>query len=520
MGEKFKSTPAVWSVEVFSTSSHQPPNFAPELGARLGFEAEEWLVPGFPLGRLHPEDRADVERFWAQTASGPHSPPYHELEFRICDSRNILICLRQAVFVAPAPSAEGAVWRVTMDITLPKRAALAWQSRASLLETALESITDGVLVADAHGILVARNSRIAKIWQLPPEAVRLGTGAELLRLAAEKVEDAAAFLASLDKPSPNWEAGGCTEVRLKDGRILERYTRPHFVDGTREGIVISYRDVTEARAAEQRQKELLEAEKAARLEAEEATARAEILANDLRLSLEELQKAQEQLVQRGRMAALGELSSTIAHEVRNSLGAIFNAVSGLRRRVVLAGEVGLLLDVIKDEADRLNRLVSDLLVFARPIRGTPVYQPAADLVDAALAAALRSVDRRAEITINKTIPDDLPEVYVDFACTCLALTNIVKNAFQAMQAGGTFEVGATQRVVRDQTYVELELSDTGPGIREEVLPRVFEPFFTTKALGTGLGLSIAKRLIEEQRGELHVKAPSGRGATFVVRLPC
>jgi PAS domain S-box-containing protein len=390
----------------------------------------------------------------------------------------------------------------------------------ALLRAALESIPDGILVLDVRGAIVASNDQLAQMWGMPKEILVPGPSEAVLRFLLEKVADPAAFLSSLNRPSTGWERDGHEEIVLENGKILERYARPHVVDGEIVGLVVTCRDVTAARAADARYRELLELETAARGAAQEAQCRVQILADDLRESLDDLRRTQDELVRSERMGALGELASTIAHEVRNSLGSIFNALAGLRRRVSNEGDVGVLLDVVQAEADRLNRIVLDLLVFARPTPGEPSYVAVLPLMEEALQAALRKVEFADSIRVERSFPDDLPAVYATGSLTSIALTNVISNALQAMPAGGALHMEATTRVLDDRSFVVLTFADNGPGIAADVLPRIFEPFFTTKALGTGLGLSIAKRLLEEQRGSIEVTSEPGEGTTFVVWLPC
>jgi len=237
------------------------------------------------------------------------------------------------------------------------------------------------------------------------------------------------------------------------------------------------------------------------------------LYEDLSRSYAELAHAQQQLVARERLAALGELSAVVAHEVRNPLGVIFNSLGSLRRLTRPAGDAKMLLDIIGEEADRLNRIVGDLLDFARP--STPVLRPEAldRLLDEALAAAL--VQHPRGISVVREVEAALPPAVVDARLVRQALLNLAVNAVQAMPRGGRITV----RAARDGDHLLLELEDTGGGIPEEVRHRIFEPFFTTKASGTGLGLAVVKRIVEGHRGSVAVRSRSGEGTVFSLRFP-
>jgi len=238
------------------------------------------------------------------------------------------------------------------------------------------------------------------------------------------------------------------------------------------------------------------------------------LYEDLRRSYADLARAQDQLVHQERLAALGELAAVIAHEVRNPLGVIFNSLGSLRRLCQASGDAHMLLDIVGEEADRLNRIVGDLLDFAKP--APPTLRPEAldRVLDEAVAAAL--TDARDRIAVERDVPGDLPLVPIDAHLVRQAIVNVVVNAAQAMPERGTLTVRA--RVVDEAAVVEL--SDTGCGIPDEVRHRIFEPFFTTRPTGTGLGLAIVKRIMDGHHGRVEVRArPGGSGTTFALHLP-
>ncbi len=228
---------------------------------------------------------------------------------------------------------------------------------------------------------------------------------------------------------------------------------------------------------------------------------------------EELAHAQAQLVQQERLAALGEMSAVVAHEVRNPLGAIFNSLGSLRRLLRPEGDARMLLDIVGEEADRLNRIVGDLLDFARPSTPTLRPEPVDRLLDDAVGAALG--DNPQGIVLQRSVEPALPLVPMDARLMRQAVLNVAVNAVQAMQHGGKLSIGAR----RDRGAVRIEIADTGAGIPNEVRHRIFEPFFTTKASGTGLGLAVVKRIVEGHQGQIMVESRSGQGTAFTIRLP-
>ncbi|HEX8909763.1 MAG TPA: ATP-binding protein, partial [Anaeromyxobacteraceae bacterium] len=238
------------------------------------------------------------------------------------------------------------------------------------------------------------------------------------------------------------------------------------------------------------------------------------LYEDLRRSYADLARAQDQLVRQERLAALGQLAAVVAHEVRNPLGVVFNSLGALRRAVPAQGDARMLLDIVGEEAERLNRIVGDLLDFARPSRPAVRPEPLGPIVEDALQAALAG-DTRG-VKVERALPAELPHVPMDARLLRQALVNLVVNAVQAMGAGGgTLTVRA--RAERDGAVLEIE--DTGPGIPEDVRHRIFEPFFTTKAAGTGLGLAVVKRIVDDHHGTIETRRATAGGTVFAIRLP-
>jgi len=237
------------------------------------------------------------------------------------------------------------------------------------------------------------------------------------------------------------------------------------------------------------------------------------LYEDLRRSYAQLGRAQQALIQGERLAALGELSAVVAHEVRNPLGVIFNSLGSLRRLVHPVGDAKMLFDIVEEEADRLNRIVGDLLDFARP--STPEVRPEQldRVVEDAVVAALTQQNTRIELA--REIDPGVPPVAMDARLVRQAVLNIAVNAVQAMPRGGRITI----RTRRDGEQALLEIEDTGPGIPDEVRERIFEPFFTTKASGTGLGLAVVKRIVEGHGGAVAVRSARGVGTVFALRFP-
>ena len=243
------------------------------------------------------------------------------------------------------------------------------------------------------------------------------------------------------------------------------------------------------------------------------------LFEDLRRSYAELARTQAELIDRERMAALGELSASIAHEVRNPLGVIFNSVGTLQKLLRPQGDVALLLDIVGEEADRLNRMVGDLLDYSRPVQ--PAMEPLSlePLLKEAIVAARRQIGPAAELVqLDVQIAKSAATLRADARLLRQALVNLLLNAFQSMPRGGLLEVRASSSWLEETPCTEIAIRDSGTGIPPEALSRIFQPFFTTKATGTGLGLAVVRRIVEGHGGAVAVGRPAS-GAEFLVRLP-
>lgn len=225
----------------------------------------------------------------------------------------------------------------------------------------------------------------------------------------------------------------------------------------------------------------------------------------------ELERLRTELVQRERLAAVGEMSAVLAHEMRNPLGVVFNAANGLRR-IVSGGSAGMLLDSLMEEAERLRRLTTDLLDFARPTTPPLVPVSLGPLLAEVAAAARTETARRAQLELR--VPPVLPPVLAEEGMLRRALLNLTVNAFQHVKEGGRVTLSAEV----EGDLMRLRVENEGQPISPEVGRRLFEPFFTTRAAGSGLGLAVVKKVMDELKGTIALE-PRGEGACFVATIP-
>jgi len=227
--------------------------------------------------------------------------------------------------------------------------------------------------------------------------------------------------------------------------------------------------------------------------------------------------------ERDRLAALGEMAAGLAHEIRNPLGAIKASAQYLHDdEDQVASPEREFLDIIVEEVDRLNWVVGSFLDYARPSKGDPVPTD----VNATVTRTMQLLGaecQAASVTWTTELEEDAPKVRIDVEQLHQVLINLVRNAVQAMETGGEVTLRtrtreASQREDAEQ-YVEIRVTDTGPGIPQRVLSNLFVPFVTTKDRGTGLGLAISQRIVNAASGEIGVRSRTGQGTTFIVKLP-
>jgi len=224
----------------------------------------------------------------------------------------------------------------------------------------------------------------------------------------------------------------------------------------------------------------------------------------------------DEKLEREKALLLEKMAPVLAHEIRNPLGSIKGAAQILRSEAE-SEEQRNLLDVITQEVNRLNRVVSQFLDYARPYAPNLKPQPINAVIEKALAV-IETDSLSSRIDIQLELHPHLPPVPVDQEQLHQVILNIAINAIEAMPEGGTLTI-RTSRIVSDTgDAVGISIRDTGPGIRREDLKQIFTPFFTTKERGVGLGLAVCQRIIRNHGGRIRVKSIPGQGTIFFIRL--
>lgn len=236
---------------------------------------------------------------------------------------------------------------------------------------------------------------------------------------------------------------------------------------------------------------------------------------ELRHSYAELAQVQSELLTKKQLAAVGELAAAIAHEVRNPLAVIVNAVAGLRRAGIQEDARTMLLGIVEEEAGRLNRLVTDLLRFARPVS---VKRAPVSLLELARRSSMNTADGY-DVHVEAVEDPAIHTVYVDPNLFRLVFDNLVANACQAMRGGGTVDIRIGGADLHGGRAARIEIRDRGHGMEPQVRKRALDPFFTTRPSGTGLGLPIVQRIIEAHGGQLELQSNENEGTSVIIWVP-
>ncbi|UCE17886.1 MAG: PAS domain S-box protein [Gemmatimonadota bacterium] len=236
-------------------------------------------------------------------------------------------------------------------------------------------------------------------------------------------------------------------------------------------------------------------------------------------------KRMEQMMRRAdRLAAVGELSAGIAHEIRNPLASISGAVEVLREAVPVSGENEKLMTLIVRESERLNKIIKGFLDFSRLKLPTATKVSLNDVVDEVFSLIENHPSNNKNITVLNEIGVQAISVQFDEDQLKQLLINLLVNGLEAMPEGGELKIGVhssngsgSSRDSGDD--VRIFVSDTGVGVEEKDRDRIFEPFVSTKKSGTGLGLSIVQRILEHNKGRIEIENNREQGVTFLVSLP-
>ncbi len=228
----------------------------------------------------------------------------------------------------------------------------------------------------------------------------------------------------------------------------------------------------------------------------------------------EIKELEEKYYESQKLAAIGQLSAGIAHEVRNPLSSIKMSLQILEKRMQPEGNDLKRFKIAQREVEHLEKLVSDVLIYAKPLDPKKEPSDMRAAIDQALALVEKSLFEK-QIAVEKNYPDDPMIIMVDQAMIMQALINIFQNAVDAMEHKGRLVISLTG----DYNFLSIEVRDNGCGIDEQDRPHLFNPFFSRKSYGTGLGLTQVKKIVDQHGGKIEIISGSGEGTRFILSFP-
>lgn len=416
---------------------------------------------------------------------------------------------------------------------LEKRVAQRTQELAeslALLHATLESTTDGIMAYDLNGRVVCGNQQIISLMGMPKEVLVKRNQEDYVEWAASQVVDEEEFRRLIQQRQPTVEPDVCDVVRLRSGRILERYLRPQRVGDKRVGSVVIYRDITEKKRMER-----------------------------------EMERTHQDLVRASRQAGMAEVATSVLHNVGNVLNSVNTSVNVMKdeARDTQVDDVAKVADLLEQHQDRLPEFLAEekrgtqLVVYLRSlarhlasnrtrtlqeltelaknidhikdivgtqqtyakVSGVMELVMLTELVDDALGMHARALTRH-EIHITRNYAPGVPPLTLEKHKVLQILMNLIHNAKYACDESGKLEKQMTISIQPFEDRVRVVVADNGIGIKPENLTKIFNHGFTTRKNGHGFGLHSAALAAREMHGTLLVHSDGpGQGAAFTLELP-
>ncbi|ADG65972.1 PAS sensor protein [Planctopirus limnophila DSM 3776] len=386
---------------------------------------------------------------------------------------------------------------IMRDISERKQAELEMRQSLSRMRATLESTADGILVVDLEGRVLDYNRRFISIWRFPEEMIAEANKSDIIASSDQhqavqkmlaQLKDPEGFVRRVQEMYQNREESSFDVLEFKDGRIVERFSQPQWMDGQPVGRVLSFRDVSEQR------------------------------------------KLEEQLRQSQKMEAVGQFAGGIAHDFNNLLTVINCYCELLLDQKSQPQNWRESVQHIRDEGLRAAQLTKQLLDFSRRSHFQPRVIHLNDVIEGSQKLLRRLIGERIQLILH--LDPLLPAIKADTTHLDQVLMNLVVNARDAMPAGGRLTIRTSRLSPQDARqfltnisletpYVQLEVADTGIGMSADVQARIFEPFFTTKEIGSGsgLGLAVVHGIMQQHDGQIHVTTEPGVGTTFRLLFP-
>ncbi len=412
-----------------------------------------------------------------------------QLKLRRKDGSKVLVEIRAARL------ADGRSVGVARDVTAQVGTVHELREALALVNATLESTADGILVVDDNLRIVRHNERLAKMWDIDRALLANGDMVPIIATVKLLLKDPEAYHQKVLELYSRPDAESFDTLEFLDGRVFERYSLPHRVDGKVVGRVWSFRDVTAAR--------------------QQGAA---------------LRESESRYLQAQKLEAIGRLAGGVAHDFNNMLTAILGEAELLQQQLPAGSPLREQVEHIRASAQRSAGLTRQLLAFGRREPTQPRAFSLPDVVQGVEPLIRRVAGPKIVLRIEPATV--APWVFADPGQIEQAILNLVINAHDAMQGGGLLTVRIGAEDVADADLARrgarragphgwFEVTDTGEGIPDHVRPHLFEPFFTTKSpgKGTGLGLASVYGVVEQSGGFIEVLSRVGEGATFRVLVP-
>ncbi|MBU2550043.1 MAG: PAS domain S-box protein [Proteobacteria bacterium] len=449
----------------------------------LGYSRDEVIGRSVEMLYVDPNERRSLLRRMEHFDGAVTN---YETRLRHKNGNNVDISLTISYLTDNQGKVVGTVG-ISKDITARKKAEAELQATKDYLNAIMENTTDMIITTDLDKRIVSFNRGAEKMLGYPRDSV-IGVPIEDLYVDPGERQMLARYLDE-EEQSVNYE----TQLVGRDGRVVDiDLTLSHLFNkwGERIGTVGISKDITEKKRVE------------AELEEKKA----------------ELEEAQLLIMHAEKMASLGKLATSVAHEINNPLGGILLFCEMILEDLPEEDENRSDLLQIREQTLRCREIVKGLLEFGRMTGTHFTFIDLNRTVEQGIALFANQVIFQ-NIVVKRVLDPDLPQILGDSSQLNQVFTNLITNAVDAMDSQG--ELTIRTRVDEESEEVLIEFSDTGHGIDPDVLPRLFEPFFTTKPVGQGLGLGLSNSyaIVKRHNGRIEVESELGRGASFTIHLP-
>jgi PAS domain S-box-containing protein len=449
-----------------------------------GYTREE--IVGMTVPQLVSPELADIARQeMARLAVSGAGPATREWEIITKDGRSVpLEVSTRTIYDGDRPAGIQAIAR---DITERKRAEEELRLKTTLLEAETESTIDGILAVDNTNRTILCNQQFARMWNIPEAILATQEGTKRIEYLLSQVENPAPFLEKMTHLYGHPDEKARDEVRLKNGKVFDRYSSPLIgVTGDHYGRIWYFRDVTEHKRAE-----------------------------------EELENAKEAAEVASR--AKSEFLATMSHEIRTPMNGIIG-MTDLALDTELTPEQREYLGMVKQSGEALLTLINDILDFSRIEAGKFALDTTEFNLDDCLASVAKTFAPRAHqkgLELSYQFQPDVPKTLIgDPSRLRQIVVNLLGNAVKFTECGEVVLRVKTESLAANEACLHFVVNDTGPGIPEDKQQMIFEAFTqadsstTRKHGGTGLGLTISSKLAQMMGGKIWVKSELGIGSTF------